>query len=302
MNLEQLKNLLSEFGNKIRFEHDLKKKNWFNIGGKSKVFYKAENLKDLVNFLKILNNKEKIFILGAGSNTLITDKLFDGVVIKLSDHFNNISLHGEDIIIAGSAVLDKTLSDFAMNNNLSGFEFLSCIPGTVGGGIRMNAGCFDKEFKDILLSVQAIDKTGNVLTIPAKDIKFNYRENNLPENLIFLSASFKGQKGNSTEINNKIKELKIKKEKNQPTKIKTSGSTFKNPISQTDKKVWELIKESVPLDKSFGDACISHKHCNFFINKGDAKFDDMLKLINYVAKSVLEKTGISLEREIKILE
>ena len=302
MNLEQLKNLLSEFGNNIRFEHDLKKKNWFNIGGKSKVFYKAENLKDLVNFLKILNNKEKIFILGAGSNTLITDKLFDGVVIKLSDHFNNISLHGEDIIIAGSAVLDKTLSDFAMNNNLSGFEFLSCIPGTVGGGIRMNAGCFDKEFKDILLSVQAIDKTGNVLTIPAKDIKFNYRENNLPENLIFLSASFKGQKGNSTEINNKIKELKIKKEKNQPTKIKTSGSTFKNPISQTDKKVWELIKESVPLDKSFGDACISHKHCNFFINKGDAKFDDMLKLINYVAKSVLEKTGISLEREIKILE
>ena len=302
MKLIQLKNLLNEFGDKVKFEYDLKKKNWFNIGGKSKVFYKAENLKDLVNFLKILNNKEKIFILGAGSNTLITDKLFDGVVIKLSKNFNNISLLGEDIIIAGSAVLDKSLSDFAMKNNLSGFEFLSCIPGTIGGGIRMNAGCFGKEFKDILLSVQAIDKTGSVLTIPSREIKFTYRKNNLPEDLIFLSASFKGQKGNSIQISSEMKKLKIEKNKNQPTKMKTSGSTFKNPISQTDKKVWELIKESVPLDKSFGDACISHKHCNFFINKGNATFDDMFKLINYVAKSVLEKTGISLEKEIKILE
>ena len=117
-----------------------------------------------------------------------------------------------------------------------------------------------------------------------------------------MSASFKGQEGNTIKISNEIKRLKAKKEKNQPTKMKTSGSTFKNPISQTDKKVWELIKESVPLDKKFGDACISHKHCNFFINKGDATSDDMLKLINYVAKSVLEKTGISLEKEIKILE
>ncbi len=302
MKLIQLKNLLSEFGDKVKFEYDLKKKNWFNIGGKSKVFYKAENLKDLVNFLKILNNKEKIFILGAGSNTLIKDKLFDGVVIKLSKNFNKVSLLGKDIIIAGSAVLDKSLSDFAMKNNLKGFEFLSCIPGTIGGGIKMNAGCFDKEFKDILLSVQAIDKTGSVLTIPSREIKFTYRKNNLPEDLIFLSASFKGQEGNTIKISNEIKRLKAKKEKNQPTKMKTSGSTFKNPISQTDKKVWELIKESVPLDKKFGDACISHKHCNFFINKGDATSDDMLKLINYVAKSVLEKTGISLEKEIKILE
>ena len=280
----------------------LKKKNWFNIGGKSKVFYKAENLKDLVNFLKKLNNKEKIFILGAGSNTLITDKFFDGVVIKLSQNFKNISLHGENIIIAGSAVLDKTLSEFATKNNLSGFEFLSCIPGTVGGGIKMNAGCFGKEFKDILLSVQVIDNLGNVLTIPSRDIKFEYRKNDLPENLIFLSASFIGKKGNVSEINTEVKKLMNEKNKNQPTKIKTSGSTFKNPILQTDKKVWELIKESVPLDKSFGDACISNKHCNFFINKGNATFDDMLKLINYVTKSVLEKTGISLEKEIKILE
>ena len=302
MEINKLKNLLDEFGDNVRFEHDLKKKNWFNIGGKSKVFYKANNLKELVNFLKKLNNEEKIFILGAGSNTLISDNLFDGVVIKLSKNFNNISLLGEDIIIAGSAVLDKALSDFATNNNLSGFEFLSGIPGTIGGGIKMNAGCFGKEFKDILLSIQAIDKLGNVITIPRKDIKFEYRKNNLPNDLIFLSASFKGVKGLLKDIKNETNRIKTEKEKNQPTKIKTSGSTFKNPISQTNKKVWELIKESVPLDKSFGDACISEKHCNFFINKGNATFEDMSKLIDFVSKNVLEKTGISLEKEIKILE
>ncbi len=302
MQLNQLQKILNEFGDNVKFDYDLKKKNWFNIGGKSKVFYKAENLKELVCFLKKLENKEKIFILGAGSNTLINDNLFDGVVIKLSKNFNNISLLGDDIIISGSAVLDKSLSDFAMNNDLSGFEFLSCIPGTIGGGIRMNAGCFGKEFKDILLSIQAVDKYGNVITIPSKDIKFEYRNNNLSEDLIFLSASFKGAKSDHSKIKKETKKLKIEKEKNQPTRIKTSGSTFKNPISQTKKKVWELIKESVSLDKSFGDACISEKHCNFFVNKGDAKFDDMINLINFVAKNVKEKTGISLEKEIKILE
>ena len=300
--MKKFKDLLSEFGDNVRFEYDLKKKNWFNIGGKSKIYYKADNLKDLVNFLKKISNKEKVFVLGAGSNTLITDDLFDGVVIKLSKNFNNISLLGKDIIIAGSAVQDKSLSDFALKNDLSGFEFLSCIPGTIGGGIKMNAGCFGREFKDILLSIQAIDKSGKVVTIMAKDINFEYRNNDLSEELIFLSASFKGVKSNKLKISEEIKKLKTEKEKNQPTKIKTSGSTFKNPISQTDKKVWELIKASVPLDKSFGDACISEKHCNFFVNKGEATFKDMKNLINFVAKNVLEKTGTKIETEIKILE
>ena len=302
MEIDKLQKILSEFGDNVKFNYDLKKKNWFNIGGKSKVYFKADNLKELVNFLKKLNNEEKIFILGAGSNILITDKIFDGVVIKLSKNFNNITLLRDEIIIAGSAVLDKSLSDFATENNISGFEFLSCIPGTIGGGIRMNAGCFENEFKDILLSVQAIDKTGNVKTLSSKNINFQYRKSNIPEDLIFLSASFKGIKSDKEKIKSKIDSFKIKKQLNQPTKIKTSGSTFKNPIFQTDKKVWELIRESVPLDKSFGDACISKKHCNFFINKGNAKFEDMKKLIDFVAENVLEKTGISLEKEIKILE
>ncbi len=294
--------LLLEFNENIKFDYNLKKKNWFNIGGITKIYYKAENLKELIRFLKIIENKEKLFVLGGGSNTLITDKTYDGVVIKLSKNFNNISLLSEDIIIAGSAVSDKSLSEFAMNNNLSGFEFLSCIPGTVGGGIRMNAGCFDREFKDILISIQAINKSGQVVTIPAKDIDFKYRDSGLSNDLIFLSASFKGFKKDSDLIKNEMIKLKEKKEKAQPTRIKTSGSTFKNPLGQSDKKVWQLIKESVSLEKSFGEACISEKHCNFFVNKGNAKFDDMKKLIEFVSESVLKKTGVKLETEIKILE
>ena len=211
MKIDKLKNLLSNFGDEVKYEYDLKKKNWFNIGGKTKVYYKANNLKDLANFLKLIDNKKKIFILGAGSNTLIKDKLFDGVVIKLSKNFNNLTLLGDDIIISGSAVLDKNLSEFAISNNLSGFEFLSCIPGTIGGGIKMNAGCYGREFKDILISVQAIDTKGNIITIPTKDIKFEYRKNNLPEDLIFLSASFKGKRGNSSDIKEYTNMLKKKK-------------------------------------------------------------------------------------------
>ena len=299
INQEQLS---LEFNDNVKFDYDLKKKNWFNIGGKTKIYFKASNLKDLINFLKKIENKEKIFILGGGSNTLITDKTYDGVVIKLTNNFNNISLLSDDIIIAGSAVSDKSLSEFAMNNDLGGFEFLSCIPGTVGGGIKMNAGCFGREFKDILISIQAINKIGQVITIPAKDINFKYRDSSLSDNLIFLSASFKGKKKKSNLIDKEMIELKKKKEEAQPTRIKTSGSTFKNPLDQTEKKVWQLIKESVSLEKSFGDACISKKHCNFFVNKGDAKFDDMKKLIEFVSESVLKKTGVKLETEIKILE
>ena len=299
INLEELS---SEFNDNVKFDYDLKKKNWFNIGGKTKIYYKADNLKDLIKFVKKIDEKEKIFILSGGSNTLITDKTYNGVVIKLSRDFNNISLLSDEIIIAGSAVSDKSLSEFAMNNSLGGFEFLSCIPGTVGGGIKMNAGCFDREFKDILISIQAINKSGQVITIPVKDINFEYRNSKLSDDLIFLSASFKGYKKKLDIIKNEMIELKKKKEEAQPTRIKTSGSTFKNPISQTDKKVWQLIKESVSLEKSFGDACISEKHCNFFVNKGNAKFEDMKKLIEFVSESVFKETGIKLETEIKILE
>ena len=302
MSLEELTKFSNEVSSKIYFDYDLKKNNWFNIGGKTKIYFKPDNLPDLVLFLKRFGNKEKIHILGAGSNTLINDKTFDGAVIKLGKNFSNISILPNDVIVAGSACSDKKLSDFALENEVGNFEFLACIPGTIGGGLKMNAGCFNKEFKDILISIQAIDKKGRVLTIPADKVNFEYRNNDLPDDIIFLSASFKGEKKDKKKIQKEMIGLKNKKDSTQPTKIKTSGSTFKNPISQSNKKVWQLIKESVPLNTSFGDACISDKHCNFFVNKNNATFDDMIKLIRFVQKSVKEKTGITLEKEIKILE
>ena len=302
MTVDDIKKFSKEINSQINFDYDLKKSNWFNIGGKTKVYFKPESLSDLVIFLKKFRDKEKIFILGAGSNTLINDSIFDGIVIKLGKNFSNISLLPNDVIVAGSACTDKKLSDFAVENEIGGLEFLACIPGTIGGGLKMNAGCFKREFKDILISVQAIDRLGKVITIPANQVTFKYRNNDLSNDLIFLSASFKGEKKDKDKIKKEVFELKNRKNASQPTKTKTSGSTFKNPINQSDKKVWQLIKESVPLDTSFGDACISDKHCNFFVNKNNASFDDMNKLIKFVQDAVQKKTGIILEKEIKILE
>jgi|TARA_B110000914_G_C15454946_1_gene442870 UDP-N-acetylmuramate dehydrogenase len=299
---EELEKFSNEISSKIYFDYDLKKSNWFNIGGKTKAYFRPDNLPDLISFLKKFGSREKIHILGAGSNTLISDSTFDGTVIKLGKNFSNISMLPNNIIVAGSACLDKRLSDFALENEVGGFEFLACIPGTIGGGLKMNAGCFNKEFKDILISIQTIDKDGMVLTIPANKVVFKYRNNDLADDLIFLSASFKTEKKDKYQIKKDIFELKNRKDRTQPTKIKTSGSTFKNPVNQSDKKVWQLIKESVSLDTKFGDACISDKHCNFFVNKNNASFEDMNKLIKFVQDAVQKKTGIILEKEIKILE
>ena len=302
MNIKNFENKFRDFSGRIFFNYSLKKLNWFNIGGSTKIYFKPENLQDLIKFFKLCKNEENFFVIGAGSNVLFKDEIFEGVVIKLSKNFSRISLLNEHTIIAGSGVLDKSISEFAAENSLGGFEFLSCIPGTIGGGIRMNSGCFGSEFKDILISVQAINRSGEVLTIPGKDIIFGYRSCNLPKDLIFLSASFKGNKKKKEKIKEEIKNLKDKKKKAQPTRIKTGGSTFKNPIKQSDKKVWEIIKESVPDDIQFGDAVISDKHANFFINKGNASYKDMKKLIDFVKESVRSKTGINLDLEIILVK
>jgi len=301
MKIDELKNFANTIKGKLNFDYDLKKSNWFNIGGKTKAYFKPDSLNELVVFLKKFGNKEKILTLGAGSNVLINDKTFDGVIIKLGKNFSNISVLPNETIIAGSATTDKKLSEFALENSIGGLEFLACIPGSVGGGLRMNSGCFKKEFKDVLLSVQAIDKNGRVLTIPSSKIKFGYRENDLDKDLIFLSASFRGEFKEKQKIEKFMKTLKEKKNETQPTKIKTGGSTFKNPISQTNQKVWELIKKSVPIGTKFGDAEISDKHCNFFVNRNNASFDDMKKLINFVKEKVKLKTGIKLETEVEII-
>jgi len=293
------KNIKSKFLS----NYSLKKLNWFNIGGTAKFFFKPETLDELAQFLKNFGNKINIFVLGAGSNVLLNDKLFDGVVIKLGKNFSNITLMPNNIIVAGAGVNDKKLSDFALKNSIGGFEFLSCIPGTVGGGLKINSGCYGREFKDILLSVQVIDKkNGLIKTIPSSQINLGYRKSDLHKDYIYLSASFKGKKKKSEEIENEINFLKNKKNISQPSKIKTGGSTFKNPKEQSSEKVWSLIKKSVPLDTSFGEASISQKHCNFLVNTGNASFDDMIKLIQFIKKNVKSKTGVTLETEIEIIK
>ena len=302
MNIKELTSFANEIKGKFIFDYNLKKTNWFNIGGKAKAYFKPESLNELVIFLKKFGITEKIFLLGAGSNILINEKLFNGIVVKLGKNFSNISILPNKTIVAGAATTDKKLSEFAASNGIGGLEFLSCIPGTVGGGLRMNSGCFKKEFKDILISVQAIDRNGKILTIPSSKINFGYRQNDLSKDLIFLSASFKGEEKSKEKIEEDIKILLNEKNKTQPTKTKTGGSTFKNPLDQTDQKVWELIKKSVPLETKFGEAEISQKHCNFFVNKSNASFEDMKKLIDFVKKNVKSKTGIELETEIEIIE
>tara|TARA_Y100001958_G_C21229009_1_gene554546 strand:- start:461 stop:1366 length:906 start_codon:yes stop_codon:yes gene_type:complete len=301
MDIEELKNLNSTEG-EIHFEYDLKKLNWFNIGGKAKIFFKANTLKGLIEFLKVYKKRGKIFVLGAGSNVLITDGVFNGAVIKLGKSFQNLTILNKNLIIAGCGITQKKLSEFSKKNNLSGMEFLSCIPGSIGGGIRMNSGCFDREFKDILISIQCIDYDGSVKMIDKNNVKFEYRGSDLPKELIFLSATFKGEKEDQNIIQKKMLEMKEKKESAQPTKVKTGGSTFKNPKDQTKKKVWELIKESVPSSIKFGDAAISEKHANFFVNKKEASFDDMKKLISTVKDQVFKKTGVMINTEIIIVE
>ena len=302
MTLKNLDNFSKKIKGKLRFDYSLKNHTWLNIGGNAKIFFVPETLTELRDFLlNIKNEKNNFFIIGAGSNLLISENIQDRIFIKLGKNFNKLSLTKDNVIIAGGSILDKKVSDFACENHLSGLEFLSCIPGTVGGGIRMNSGCFGSEFKDVLLSVQVMDFDGRVYTINSRDINFNYRKTNLPKNLIFLSASFKANKKNMNEVKENIHRLKEKKEKSQPLRVKTGGSTFKNPKNQTEKKVWELIQESIDDQISFGDAKISEKHSNFFVNSKNASFENMYNLINFVKSKVKEKTGISLELELEIV-
>ena len=302
MKIEDIKKSALLIDGDISFDQSIKNLNWFNIGGKTKIFFKPNSLKGLIEYLKLYTLRGKIFILGNGSNVLFDDDTYQGTVIKLGKNFSNITLLDNETIIAGTAASQKKVSEFAKNNNISGLEFMSCIPGSIGGGIRMNSGCFKKEFKDILMSIQLVDFKGVVRSIPANKIKFNYRSIELPKDLIFLSATFKGKQKKGEQISDYMNELNAIKNMAQPTKIKTSGSTFKNPINQTDKKVWELIRSSVPNETRYGDAIISQKHANFFVNKKNAKSKDMKSLISFVKRKVKDQTGIKLELEIVVVE
>jgi len=299
MNLiSQIKEIKKKISGQILFDESLSKHSWFNLGGPAKVIFKPKNLNELSIFLKNCKEFNKIKVLGAGSNTLIRDGGFDGVIIKLGKSFSHLSLLGQNMLIAGASALDKNVSNFALENSLSGFEFLSCIPGTIGGGIRMNSGCYGEDISKILISVQVMDLSGKLKVVHSSDIKFSYRGCNLDNSLIFISATFKGKNDSNPNIQKKIINLVERKKKDQPSKIKTCGSTFKNPENN---KAWSLIKDSGCAGMKMGDAHISEKHCNFFVNKRNAKSQDLENLIYQVKNKVLNKTGIKLELELEII-
>ena len=299
MNLKtKIDKIKDKINGQILFDEDLSKLSWFNIGGPAKVLFKPKSLKELSFFLKEIKGINTIKVLGVGSNTLIRDGGYNGIIIKFGKEFSHLSLFKSDSIIAGAAALDKQVSNFALENSLSGLEFLACIPGSIGGGVRMNSGCYNEDISKILVSVQAMDFNGYIHVIESKNIKFNYRGSNLDNNLIFISATLKGKNSNKKTIEDKMQKLINKKKESQPSGIKTCGSTFKNPKKN---KAWEIIKNSGCDKMEVGDAKISEKHCNFFVNKGGAKASDLEELINKVKSKVLDKTGINLELEIQII-
>ena len=299
--MNNLIDFTKKFGESLSQKVKLSNYSWFNLGGNAEFFFKPKDKTELLEFFKeSKKNDIKTTFLGAGSNTLFRDNGVKGAVIKLGKNFSFIRLIGEDIIEVGAATLDRKVADFAKKKNLTNLEFLSCIPGSIGGAIMMNSGCYDHDISQILISIRAIDKKKcKEIEIKKKDINFVYRGNNLSGDLIIISAKLKGSLDKKEKIEKKQSDLVRRKKLSQPSQIKTCGSTFKN-ISK-EKKAWMLIKESGCENYEEGDAVISKKHCNFFINKGKAKSLDIENLIKKVKSKVYEKTKINLELEIKIV-
>ena len=291
--------LKKKFGKSLVINENLSKYSWFNLGGPAEIFFRPDNKSQLINFLsEIKANNYNFHILGAGSNTLIRDSGIKGIVIKLSSNFSDIKLVAKDTIEVGAAALDRKVSEFAKNNGIAGMEFLSCIPGSIGGAVIMNSGCYGSDISKILFSIKVIDNKGDEKELKNDEIEFSYRGTNIPKKYIILSVILKGVNFSKELISKKQEELIKKKKESQPSQIKTCGSTFKN---NNKKKAWMLIKES-GCDKFYeGEAKISEKHCNFFINNGKAKASDIEKLIHKVKKEVYLKTGVNLELEIKII-
>jgi UDP-N-acetylmuramate dehydrogenase len=299
MNLEN--NLIKKFGINLSQNVKLCNYSWFNLGGNAEFFFKPKDKNQLIEFLsETRKNNLKTTILGAGSNTLFRDNGVKGAVIKLGNKFSYTKLVDEKIIECGAATLDRRVANFAKDKSLTNLEFLSCIPGSIGGAIVMNSGCYENDISKILISIEVIDKKNLAIReIYKKDIKFSYRGTNLSEDLIIISAKFKGLTWDKNKIEKKQSELMERKKLSQPSQIKTCGSTFKN-IGR-NKKAWMLIKEAGCHNLREGDAVISQKHCNFFVNNGKAKSTDIEKLINKVKRIVHVKTGVNLELEIKII-
>ena len=292
MNINSFKD---KFLNKVQFDHELAKFTWFGVGGNADILFIAEDIMSLNIFLKNKPKELKVLIIGAGSNLLIRDKGFDGIVL-LTKKLNKINIDDNQIITAEAGAIDADVARFARNNLRGGLEFLLGIPGTIGGGIRMNSGAFGSEFKDVLIDVTAINHSGKFKTFTNKELKMKYRNIQISEEWIFCSARFQTFKDQKINIANKMKRIIALRKEAQPTGVKTGGSTFKNPVGN---KAWKLIDQAGCRGFKIGGAMISEKHCNFIINSKKSTAQDIEDLGEYVKDRVKKNSGIDLDWEIK---
>ena len=285
----------NNFLENIYAEHKLAKYTWFGVGGNAEILYIPEEEKSLEKFLKVKPSDYKLFTMGAGSNLLVRDNGIDGVTL-ITSKLNKISIDKNGLITANCGAFDAEVARFARDHSRSGLEFLIGIPGTIGGGIKMNSGAFGSEFKDVLIDVKAINHNGEYKTFTNKDLDMKYRKIGLKDEWIFLSARFKTSTDTDKNIRDKMKKIILSRKSAQPVGVKTGGSTFKNPIGQ---KAWKLIDQAGCRGLKIGNAMISEKHCNFIVNLKDAKAHQIEQLGKKVKQKVYENSGIQLKWEIE---
>ncbi len=281
---------------RYRENADLSKLTWFQVGGPATILFKPADVEDLQHFLRELPQDIPVTILGAGSNVLIRSGGIEGVVIRLGSGFLDIQFYDDYSVSVGAGVLDRTLALLAQEKSLGQLEFLSGIPGTIGGALRMNAGAYGTEIKDVLRSADVIDPKGQRHKLSPKDLHFSYRHCGLPEDWIFVGAHLQGVQSDSSVIGEKIQAIMTQRNDTQPTRARTGGSTFANPPQH---KAWQLIDQAGCRGLKRGGAMVSELHCNFLINTGDATADDLESLGEDVRQRVLETSGVSLEWEIR---
>ena len=283
------------------YKQSAKINNWFGLPAIADILFKPYNVFDLQNFLSKIDSQIPLYIIGAGSNIIITQPNIFGIVIKLGKEFNNIN-HQQNLLTVGGANLCANIAMYCQQHNLGGLEFLSTIPGSIGGAIAMNAGCYGGEISQFLLEATALDYQGNIHKLTNQDFGFVYRGNSLTQKYIFVEAVFACQPSNKKEISQNINNFLQQREQTQPIRAKTGGSTFKNPVNNQNYKAWQLI-DAVGLRGFFiGDACFSSKHCNFLINTKQATAQNLLDLGKLAQEKVLQKFNISLQWEIKLIK
>ena len=287
-------NRMPEVSGKLRENAPLGKKSHFGAGGVAEILFEPSDMDDLVFFLRRVPKDIPIMPLGAMSNVLIRDGGINGVVVMLGDWFKKVFVEGE-IMEVGAGVPCCKLSTVAMDNELGGLEFLMGLPGTVGGAIKMNAGCFGSEISDVLVECEGITTSGRVQWFKAKGIGATYRHTNIPDDCIITRAWFRGMSNVNYSIPKKTRELMKQRRSVQPIGARTCGSTFKNPDGY---KAWQLIEEAGCRGLRVGGAQVSEKHCNFIVNTGSATADDVESLGEKIVQEVLRKTNVQLEWEI----